>query len=104
MDNSLGAIFPQVEAIDECCWLIRFGNQITEGCAKQVGCAVDLMHLRLGDQLLDLVPSHTTLMLTLKEPVLKPREFQRLITELAQQASLTLRDTGSSKEVVIPAY
>lgn len=98
------AVLNQVEAIDESNWLLRLGDQISEPCAGRVRLAVDLARRGFGEQLVDIIPSYTSVLLSFRAPVQDRRLLAKVLEALVSEVMQTQLEGISGELVKIPVY
>ncbi len=93
-----------VEAIDESNWLIRLGNQINDQSAERVRLAADLARQGLADQLIDVVPAYSTLLLSFREPVTDRSTQRQLLQALADEVMQADLESNVGELRRVPVY
>ena len=94
----------KVEAIDESNWLLRLGDQISDQSAERVRLAADLARQGFADELIELVPAYTTLLLSFREPVTRRQTLRRVLQALVDEVMQTELQNRSGHLVRIPVY
>lgn len=99
-ENSLN----KVEVIDESNWLLRLGDQISAQSAERVRLAADLARQGFADELIDIVPAYTTLLLCFREPVRQRHTLVRVLQALVDEVMQTQLQSSSGRLIKIPVY
>lgn len=94
---------PTIEQVNEEAYLLRFGSQINEQTADQILWTTRQLKRLHGIQ--DLIPSYTTILLTLKTPAEQQHkqldDIENILNASSEQTALPL---DQRKVVVIPVY
>ena len=98
------ATLNKVEAIDESNWLLRLDAQISEQSAERVRLAADLARQGFSDELIDIVPGYTTLLLSFRKPIIDRRTLMRVLLALVDEVLRAELESSAGELVRIPVY
>ena len=92
----------QVEVAGVDSLLLRFMAPVDEGLLETIACCTQALQSSLGDVLLDIVPSYSTILLTYNLLKISDSEIRQQINAICQEAVTSSVERLSSKEVCLP--
>ncbi|MEX1056911.1 MAG: carboxyltransferase domain-containing protein, partial [Natronospirillum sp.] len=94
----------KLTAVSEDSVLMQFGDLISEALIPRIVTMERLIEEHLGDLVIDLVPSYTTLLCIYDVDRVDHREILRRLRVLSQDLDTHLNDAPSGKEITIPVW
>ncbi|MCH8550727.1 MAG: 5-oxoprolinase subunit PxpB [Natronospirillum sp.] len=94
----------KIQPVSEDAVLIQFGEEISEAHIPFIVTMERMVEERLGNALVDLVPSYTTLLVIYDLDRADHRQITRLLREIGQELEAHLSDAPTGRTVTIPVW